>query len=107
MSKPLDHSTRFVAPEAAVKLQDTLAYPPRAFDADRAAAYVCLSKSKFLELVDARDAPQPVDLGGCPRWDRRKLDDWLDAKNEYVKKPSRKKTLADLLEAEPRCPSSD
>jgi hypothetical protein len=31
----------------------------------------------------------------------------LDAKNEYVKKPSRKKTLADLLEAEHRCPSSD
>jgi predicted DNA-binding transcriptional regulator AlpA len=107
MPKPFDHSTQFVAPAAATKLQDTLAYPPRAFDADRAGAYVGLSRSKFLELVDVGDAPQPIDLGGCPRWDRRKLDDWLDAKNEYIKKPSRKKTLADLLQAEPRCPSSD
>jgi predicted DNA-binding transcriptional regulator AlpA len=91
--------------KSSPKLQDTLAYPPRAFDADRAAAYVCLSRSKFLELVDAGDAPQPLDLGGCPRWDRRRLDDWLDAKSEYVKRPSRKKTLADLLEAA-ECPSS-
>ncbi len=79
------------------KLQDTLAYPPRAFDADRAAAYVCLSKSKFLELVDARDAPQAVDLGGCPRWDRHALDAWLDGLSGYNKRLPRKKTLADLL----------
>ena len=82
-----------------MKLQDTLAYPPRGMDAERAAAYVCLSRSKFLELVGTGDAPQPLNLGQCPRWDRRKLDDWLDAKSEYTKKSSRRKTLADLLGA--------
>jgi predicted DNA-binding transcriptional regulator AlpA len=89
-----------------VKLQDTLAYPPRGMDAERAAAYVGLSRSKFLELVDAGDAPQPLDLGQCPRWDRRKLDDWLDTKSEYTKKPSRRKTLADCLGDEQGWPSS-
>ncbi len=79
------------------KLQDTLAYPPRAFDADRAAAYVCLSKSKFLDLVDTREAPQPVDVGGCPRWDRRQLDDWFDGLSAYAKKTSHRKILDDLL----------
>ena len=84
----------------SLKLQDTLAYPPRGMNIDRAAAYVGLSTSKFMELVDANDAPAPLDLGGCPRWDRRKLDDWLDAKSEYVKRSSHKKTVADLLEAQ-------
>jgi predicted DNA-binding transcriptional regulator AlpA len=79
-----------------MKLQDTLAYPPRALDVDRAAAYLGLSKSKFLELVDLKDAPQPLDLGGCPRWDRRRLDDWVDAKSEYHKKSV--KTMAEVLE---------
>ena len=34
----------------AVKLQDSMAYPPRAMKADRAAAYLDMSRSKFLEL---------------------------------------------------------
>ena len=88
------------------KLQDALAYPPREFDVDRAAAYVSLSRSKFLELVDIADAPQPRDFGGCPRWDRRDLDAWVDTKSGYVKRPARKKTLADLLEVAAPCPSS-
>jgi predicted DNA-binding transcriptional regulator AlpA len=78
------------------KLQDTLAYPPLALDADHAAAYVCLSRSKFLELVDVKDAPQPLDLGGCPRWHRLALEGWLNAKSEYIKKPH--KTMAEVLE---------
>jgi predicted DNA-binding transcriptional regulator AlpA len=82
------------------KLQDTLAYPPRGMDAERAAAYVGLSRSKFLELVDAGEAPAALDLGGCPRWDRKRLDGWLDAKSDYVKRRSRVTMLADLLEAE-------
>lgn len=80
------------------KLQDTLAYPPRGMDAERAAAYVGLSRSKFLELVDAGDAPAPMDLGGCPRWDRYKIDHWLDVKADYVKKSNRT-TLDDILGA--------
>jgi predicted DNA-binding transcriptional regulator AlpA len=98
MSKPLDHSARLVAPGTTAKLQDTLAYPPRGMDADRAAAYVCLSKSKFLELVDAKEAPQPVNLGGCPRWDRRALDEWFDGLGGYTKRPSKQKTITELLE---------
>lgn len=81
------------------RITDAMSYPPRAFDAERAAAYVCLSKSKFLELVDAGDAPQPIDLGGCPRWDRRKMDDWLDCRSDYVRKKGKTRTtLADLLD---------
>ena len=34
------------------KLQDALAYPPRAMKAERAAAYLDMSRTKFLELVD-------------------------------------------------------
>jgi predicted DNA-binding transcriptional regulator AlpA len=79
------------------KLQDSLAYAPHALDADRAAAFACISRSKFLDLVDAREAPQPVDVGGCPRWLRRDLECWLDALSSYSKRPSRKTTLADLL----------
>jgi predicted DNA-binding transcriptional regulator AlpA len=91
MSKPSERECA-----SKPRLQDTLAYPPRALDADHAAAYVCLSRSKFLELVDSQDAPQPLDLGGCPRWDRRALDGWVDAKSEYRRK--RVKTMAEVLE---------
>jgi hypothetical protein len=69
-------------------------YSPRVLDADRAAAY--LSKSKFLELVDVKDAPRPLELGGWPRWDRRRPDDWVDAKSECHKKSV--KTMAEVLE---------
>jgi predicted DNA-binding transcriptional regulator AlpA len=82
------------------KLQDTLAYPPRGMDAERAAAYVGLSRSKFLELVDAGEAPAAIDLGGCAHWDRKRLDGWLDTKSEYVKRRSRAPALEHLLEAE-------
>jgi predicted DNA-binding transcriptional regulator AlpA len=78
------------------KPQDAYAYPPRGMDAERAAAYVGLSRSKWLELVDAGDAPAPLDLGGCPRWDRQKIDHWLDVKANYVKKSA--KTMAEVLE---------
>lgn len=56
------------------KLQDHLAYPPRALRADRAAAYLAMSKSKFLELVDQRRLPQPVRIDGITMWDRLELD---------------------------------
>jgi hypothetical protein len=35
------------------KLQDAFAYPPRAMKVERAAAYLDVSRSKFLELVEA------------------------------------------------------
>lgn len=59
---------------AAEKLQDHLAYPPRAMRADRAAAYLDISKSKFLELVGQGRLPRPVKIDGITSWDRFELD---------------------------------
>jgi predicted DNA-binding transcriptional regulator AlpA len=56
------------------KFQDDLAYPPRAMKADRAAAYLDMSRSKFLELVDADRLPKPKVIGGMRVWDRLALD---------------------------------
>jgi predicted DNA-binding transcriptional regulator AlpA len=56
------------------RLQDELAYPPRAMRADRAAAYLSMSRSAFLELVDAGTLPKPTRVGGMVLWDRLALD---------------------------------
>jgi predicted DNA-binding transcriptional regulator AlpA len=59
----------------ADKLQDHLAYPPRGMDVDRAAAYVGIGRTKFLELVEDGRMPAPVRIEeGLPRWDRLDLD---------------------------------
>lgn len=62
------------------RLADDLAYPPRAMRAERAAAYLDMSKSKFLELVDEGVMPPPVKYKGLVSWDRLDLDaayeDW-------------------------------
>lgn len=81
------------------KLQDALAYAPRGMNAERAAAYCDLSKTKFLELVDTGVLPTARDLGGVPRWDRKALDAAWDALDNR-KKPAHRKTLDDALEAE-------
>lgn len=60
---------------AADKLQDHLAYPPRGMDVERAAAYVGLGKTKFLEMVEQGRMPKPVRIEEeMPRWDRLDLD---------------------------------
>ncbi len=56
------------------KLQDHFAYPPRLLRADRAAAYLDMSKTKFLELVDQSRLPKPLRIDGITSWDRRELD---------------------------------
>jgi predicted DNA-binding transcriptional regulator AlpA len=58
----------------ARKLQDDLAYPPRAMKAERAAAYLDMSRSKFLELVEAQRLPKPKIIDGIRVWDRLALD---------------------------------
>jgi hypothetical protein len=70
-------------------------------NADRAAAYLDLSKSKFLEGVASGKWPPPRDAGGVPRWHRLDLDAAADATEANKKRlaPVRK-SLADLLEAE-------
>lgn len=56
------------------RLADRIAYPPRAFRAERAAAYLAMGKSKFLELVDEGRLPRPVRIDGITTWDRLELD---------------------------------
>ena len=59
----------------ADKLQDHLGYPPRGMDAERAAAYLGLGRTKFLELVEDGRMPKPVRIEEeLPRWDRFDLD---------------------------------
>lgn len=61
-----------------VKLQDGLAYPPRTMKAERAAAYLDMSRSKFLELVDDGRLPKPKIIDGMRVWDRLALDAAVD-----------------------------
>jgi predicted DNA-binding transcriptional regulator AlpA len=56
------------------RLQNELAYPPRAMRAERAAAYLSMSRSAFLRLVDAGTLPRPTRVGGMVLWDRLALD---------------------------------
>jgi predicted DNA-binding transcriptional regulator AlpA len=57
------------------RLQDHLSYPPRGMDAERAAAYLGLGPSKFLEMVEEGRMPKPVRFEDkLPRWDRHDLD---------------------------------
>lgn len=58
----------------AAKLQDQVAYPPRAMRAERAAAYLDMSMSKFLKLVEERRMPEPVRIDGVVTWDRVELE---------------------------------
>jgi predicted DNA-binding transcriptional regulator AlpA len=64
-----------MADRSSGKLQDSLAYPPRGMDAERAAAYVGLGKTKFLEMVEDGRMPKPIRIEDeLPRWDRLDLD---------------------------------
>jgi predicted DNA-binding transcriptional regulator AlpA len=60
------------------KLQDRLAYPPRALRAERAAAYMGMAESTFHKLVAQGVFPPPIKLGGMRLWDRLKLDAAFD-----------------------------
>jgi predicted DNA-binding transcriptional regulator AlpA len=60
------------------KLADGLAYPPRIFRSDRAAAYLSMSESHFLKLVTEGRLPKGKKLGGITFWDRAMLDSFVD-----------------------------
>jgi hypothetical protein len=62
----------------AEKLQDHLAYPPRTFRAGRAAAYLSMSTSTFLKLVDEGIMPKGIKVYGMTMWDRLELDAALE-----------------------------
>ena len=52
-----------------------LSFAPRGLRAERAAEYVGMGKTKFLELVEDRKMPDPVEIEGVKVWDRLELDD--------------------------------
>lgn len=54
----------------------------RGLRADRAAAYLGMGKTKFLELVEGGSLPKPVNLAGMKVWDRLDLDAAFDAAKE-------------------------
>ena len=60
------------------KLADTLAYPPRALRADRAAAYLDIATPTFLRLVKDGRLPPGKKLAGIVFWDRVTLDDFVE-----------------------------
>lgn len=76
------------------KLADSLAYPPRAMRADRAAAYLSMGTTTFLQLVNEGRLPQPKRLRGLIFWDRLALDAFVE---NYESEP--KDTRTDLEKA--------
>lgn len=64
---------------------------PRGLRLPEAAAYVGVSQTKFLELVDDGRFPKPKKLDSITLWDRRTLD----------------RTLDELFESEPHDPHAD
>lgn len=70
------------------KLSDGFAYPPRGMNADQAAAYVGLGRTKFLEMVKSGQMPKSIDLDGSTRWDRVDLDHKLDDLKQTRDNPS-------------------
>jgi excisionase family DNA binding protein len=60
------------------RLANTLAYPPRALRADRAAAYLDISTPTFLRLVEQGRLPAGRKLAGITFWDRVALDDFVE-----------------------------
>lgn len=65
-------------PMRMLKLQDQFGYPPRAMRAERAAAYLDMSKRAFLRLVDDGTLPKPIRMNGVVAWDRLELDAAFD-----------------------------
>jgi predicted DNA-binding transcriptional regulator AlpA len=78
------------------KLQDSIAYPPRAFRADRAASYLGgMSTSKFLSLVEQGKLPKPVKIDGMTMWDRLELDAAFDRLK--TEEAERKRNTVDMV----------
>jgi excisionase family DNA binding protein len=58
-------------------------YPPRGFRSGQAAAYLGMSRSKFLELVDEGRLPRPRVVDAMRIWDRVELDTAFDEFAEH------------------------
>jgi len=77
------------------KLADGLAYPPRAMRADRAAAYLDMSSSSFLKLVDEGVLPAGVHIKGMVVWDRFDLDNAFE--NLKTRPRARRNSMDEVL----------
>jgi len=64
------------------KLQDKYAYVPRAMRAERAAAYLDISKSMFLQWVAEGKMPKGTKISGMRSWDRQDVDAAYEALKE-------------------------
>jgi predicted DNA-binding transcriptional regulator AlpA len=62
----------------ADKLADSLAYPPRMMRLSRVAAYIDVSPSTFLRMVEEGAMPKPVIRNGLRMWDRIEVDSACD-----------------------------
>jgi predicted DNA-binding transcriptional regulator AlpA len=62
----------------AGKLSDSLAYPPRAMRLEQAAAYLSISTSSFLRLVEEGALPPAIKKHAMALWDRLDLDAAFD-----------------------------
>ena len=68
---------------------------PRGLRADNAAAYLGMSKTKFLELVGQGLIPTAFDIGGVKIWDRLDLDAVVEAAKEDA--PSERNSFDNIL----------
>jgi hypothetical protein len=72
---------------------DGYSYPPRGMRAPRAAAYLDMSESSFLALVEDGIMPPAIKVKGMVIWDRHALDVAFDNLN----KPGPRNTIDALL----------
>ena len=63
--------------------------------AERAAAYLSMSRSTFLELVDEGKMPKPTRIGGLVLWDRLALDVAFEELHEESDRPNSFDTILD------------
>lgn len=64
------------------KLADALAYPPRMMRLTRVAAYLDVSPSTFLRMVEEGTMPKPVIHSGVRMWDRIDIDSAIEDMKE-------------------------
>jgi predicted DNA-binding transcriptional regulator AlpA len=68
--------------------------------AEQAAAYLSMSRSAFLRLVEDRIMPQPIKIGGITTWDRLDLDSAYDELKHGTGEPTENTVHQRLRELE-------
>jgi predicted DNA-binding transcriptional regulator AlpA len=98
--KPRDLATRKSATMSRTgdgRRADGCSYPPRGMRADRAAAYLDMSKSAFSRLVDTGQLPRAVPIGGMKVWDRLELDAAFEDMKTECTAPKVRNSMDELL----------